>query len=75
MIRRRLALLIDPTLAPPTAEISSEPLWLDLGRTYEIARNTERIAKALEQLNRKTEKRRPRNVWCQHPELHPEVES
>lgn len=73
-VRRRLALLIDPSLEPHTPIINNLGLdarWI----TADLAHNTERIARALEKIESKTARRRPRNVWCQHPELHPEVES
>ena len=71
-LRRRLALLIDPTIAL----IRPEPPSIDLyrGLSWEMAHSLDAIAKSLASLDQKTRKRRPRIVECQHPELHPELE-
>ena len=75
-LRRRIALWLDPTLDVPQQPIP-EPIRLDLNARHysEMADALERIAKTLHSIDRKTAKRRPRVIECQHPELHPELEA
>lgn len=49
---------------------SDTSLWKYSG-VHQLDRPLERIAQVLERIDRKTVKRRPRIIMCQHPELHP----
>ena len=73
--RRRIALWLDPTLDVAPQQAVPEPIRLDLNARHysEMADAMERIAKSLNSIDRKTVKRRPRVIECQHPELHPEL--
>jgi hypothetical protein len=50
-------------------KVESLMLWPRYGN---FERPLERIAQVLERIDRKTVKRRPRIIMCQHPELHPD---
>ena len=78
-LRRRIALFICPDLGFSEPLEPLEPLAPSIAFTFdphhqtlhEIAESAERIAREMERLNAR--RRRPRNVWCEHPELHPEL--
>lgn len=76
-LRRRIALFLDPALlapaSPPEQETDPDRIeWLFRRYDPEVAHYLGKIARTLESMERT--KRRPRNVWCEHPELHPELE-
>lgn len=66
-IRRRLALLVDPSLGG-----RPDPYFLRWNYAFE--ENLKKIAASLDAIEKRTKPRKGRNVWCEHPELHPEVE-
>ncbi len=67
-LRRRLARFIDPTIDTYYPE---PPLRLGYGM-HGVERHLGRIATSLDRLDRKTQKRRPRVIVCEHQNTHPE---
>lgn len=72
-VRRRIALIIDPTLTPVITLGEPDPyirVWAS--RDGQLVEEVHRIGVALERLNAK--RARPKITYCRHPELHPEIE-